>query len=221
VKQLADGLYQLSGFPPNGINVYLMDDVLVDAATRHASRRILRQVRGHAVTAHALTHAHPDHQGASKAICDALDVPLWVGEADVPAMETGDIGSEQPDHWLNNVIDRVWSGPPRKVDRVLHEGDEVAGFQVLEVPGHSAGHVAYWRESDRALVLGDVLNGMNLLTGIPGLHEPPRIFTPDPARNRESARKLAALEPALVCFGHGPPLRNTKKFVDFVNALPA
>ena len=220
MKQLADGLYQLSGFPPNGINVYLMGDVIVDAATRHASRRILRQVRGHEVSAHALTHAHPDHQGASKAICDALDVPLWVGEADVPAMETGAIGSEQPDHWLNNIIDRVWSGPPRKVDRALREGDDVAGFQVLDVPGHSAGHVAYWRESDRALVLGDVLNGMNLLTGIPGLHEPPRIFTPDPARNRESARKLAALEPALVCFGHGPPLRDTAKFTAFVNALP-
>ena len=212
MKQLADGLYQLSGFPPNGINVYLMGDVIVDAATRHASRRILRQVRGRDVNAHALTHAHPDHQGASKAICDALDVPLWVGEADVPAMETGDLGSRQPDHWVNRTIDRMWSGPPRKVDRALHEGDDVAGFGVLEVPGHSAGHVAYWRESDRALVLGDVLNGMNLLTGIPGLHEPPRIFTPDPARNRESARKLAALEPALVCFGHGPPLRDAAKF---------
>jgi glyoxylase-like metal-dependent hydrolase (beta-lactamase superfamily II) len=221
VKQLADGLHQLSGFPPNGINVYLMGDVIVDAATRHASRRILRQVRGRDVNAHALTHAHPDHQGASKAICDALDVPLWVGEADVPAMETGDLGSRQPDHWVNRMVDRMWTGPPRRVDRALHEGDDVAGFQVLDVPGHSAGHVAYWRESDRALILGDVLNGMNLVTGIPGLHEPPRIFTPDPARNRESARKLAQLEPALVCFGHGPPLRDTGTFVAFVNALPA
>jgi glyoxylase-like metal-dependent hydrolase (beta-lactamase superfamily II) len=69
------------------------------------------------------------------------------------------------------------------------------------------------------LVLGDVLNGMHLLTGIPGLHEPPRIFTPDPARNRDSARKLAALEPALVCFGHGPPVRDTAKFVAFVDGL--
>jgi glyoxylase-like metal-dependent hydrolase (beta-lactamase superfamily II) len=220
VKQLADGLYQLSGFPPNGINVYLMGDVIVDAATRHAGRRILRQVRGHDVTAHALTHAHPDHQGASKAICETLGVPLWVGEGDVPAMEDGDIGSRQPDHLINRIVDRAWSGPPHKVDRALHEGDEVAGFQVLEVPGHSAGHVAYWRESDRALVLGDVLNGMHLLTGITGLHEPPRIFTPDPARNRESARRLATLEPALVCFGHGPPVTDTAKFVAFVTALP-
>jgi glyoxylase-like metal-dependent hydrolase (beta-lactamase superfamily II) len=88
------------------------------------------------------------------------------------------------------------------------------------VPGHSPGHVAYWREADRVLVLGDVLNNMDVATGIRGLREPKGVFTPDPARNRESARRLAALEPALVCFGHGPPLRDTRKFVDFVAALP-
>ena len=88
------------------------------------------------------------------------------------------------------------------------------------MPGHSPGHVAYWRESDRVLIAGDVLNGMNLITGIPGLHEPPNAFTTDPAQNRESARRLAALEPSLVVFGHGPPLRDTRKFVDFVNGLP-
>ena len=219
MKRLADGLYQLSGFPPNAINVYLMGDVVVDAATRFAGRRIIRQVRDRPVTAHALTHVHPDHQGSSRAICAALGVPLWVGEADVPAMEDGDLRSRQPDHWVNRIIDRAWTGPPRQVDRALHEGDEVGGFAVLEVPGHSLGHVAYWRESDRALVLGDVLNGMNLLTGIPGLHEPPGMLTPDPARNRESARRLAELKPALVCFGHGPPVRDTARFVAFVNAL--
>jgi glyoxylase-like metal-dependent hydrolase (beta-lactamase superfamily II) len=221
VKELAPGLHLLRGFPPNGINVYLMGDVVVDAATRHAGRRILRQVRGHRVAAHALTHAHPDHQGASHEICEKLEIPLWCGEADREAMETGRVVEGQADHLLNKVVDRVWSGPPHPVARSLHEGDEVAGFAVLDVPGHSAGHVAYWRESDRTLVLGDVLNNQNLRTGMPGLHEPPVIFTPDPARNRDSARKLAALEPALMCFGHGPPLRDTRKFVDFVAGLPA
>jgi glyoxylase-like metal-dependent hydrolase (beta-lactamase superfamily II) len=221
VKQLADGLYQLRGFPPNGINVFLMGDVVVDAATRHAGRRILRQIAGHPVSGHALTHAHPDHQGASKELCEKLGIPLACGEGDVAAMEDGDLAARQPDVWLNGLIHRMWSGPPRKVDRVLREGDEVAGFTVLDVPGHSAGHVAYWRESDRALILGDVLNNMHLATGIPGLHEPPKAFTPDPARNRESARRLAALEPELVCFGHGAPLRDTQKLVDFVAGLPA
>ena len=73
----------------------------------------------------------------------------------------------------------------------------MAGFTVLETPGHSRGHVAYWRESDRVLILGDVLNNINFATGIPGLHEPPAVFTPDPARNRESARRLAELRPQL------------------------
>jgi hydroxyacylglutathione hydrolase len=218
VKQLAVGLHQLSGFPPNAINVYLMGDVLVDAGTRHSERRILRQLRGQRVTAHALTHAHPDHQGASRAVCDRLGIPLWCGEHDVRAMETGDFG--QSDHWVNRLIDRVWAGPPRTVDRALHEGDEVGGFSVIDVPGHSAGHVAFWRESDRSLVVGDVLNNMNVLTGVPGLHEPKEIFTLDPARNRESARRVAELEPALVCFGHGPPLRNPRKLSEFVARIP-
>jgi glyoxylase-like metal-dependent hydrolase (beta-lactamase superfamily II) len=218
VKRLADGLYQLRGFPPNAINVYLMGDVLVDAATRHAGRRILRELRGHQVSSHALTHAHPDHQGASREVCEALGIPLMCGERDVRAMETGDFG--QSDHWINRLIDRVWSGPPRKVDRVLREGDVVAGFSVLDVPGHSPGHVAYWRESDRVLVLGDVLNNMNVATGVPGLHEPRLIFTADPALNRESARRLAALEPALACFGHGPPLRDPAKLREYAASLP-
>ena len=110
-------------------------------------------------------------------------------------------------------------GPGHPVDRQLREADEVAGFQVLDTPGHSRGHIAFWRESDRVLVLGDVLNGMNLMTSITGLHEPPEVFTPDPARNRESVRKLAALEPALVCFGHGPPLRDPAKLARFATTL--
>jgi hydroxyacylglutathione hydrolase len=218
VKQLAEGLYQLRGFPPNAINVFLMGDVLVDAATRRSGRRILRQLRGHEVRAHALTHAHPDHQGASKEICETLEIPLWCGERDVHAMETRDFG--QPDHWINRVIERAWAGPPRQVDRALHEGDEVAGFTVLDVPGHSPGHVAYWREADRTVVTGDVLNNMNVLTGVTGLYEPKLIFSVDPARNRDSARRIAQLEPELVCFGHGPPLRDPRKLSEFAAGLP-
>jgi glyoxylase-like metal-dependent hydrolase (beta-lactamase superfamily II) len=191
--------------------------VLVDAGTRHSGRRIFRQLEGRKVAAHALTHAHPDHQGASKEVCERLGIELWCGEHDADAMESGNLG--QKSHPLNSLIMKVWGGPPYPVSRRLREGDEVAGFRVLDVPGHSPGHVAYWRESDRVLIAGDVLNGQNLMTGIPGLHEPPNAFTTDPAQNRESARRLAALEPSLVVFGHGPPMRDTRKFVDFVNGL--
>lgn len=222
MKRIAQDVWKLSGFPPNAINVYLMGDVIVDAASRHARRRILRQVRGHAVAAHALTHAHPDHQGASAAICAELEIPYWVGERDVEAARTGDIVSTQPDRPINRLMDRIFTGPGHPVDRALREGDEVGpGFRVLDVPGHSRGHVAYWREDDRTLILGDVLNGMNLITTLPGLHEPPRAFTPDPRRNRESIRRLAALEPELMLFGHGPPMRGPGKLARFVERLPA
>ncbi len=221
MKQLAPDVYLLKGWPPNAINVYLVGDVLIDAATRQAEKRIMRQIAGRTVSAHALTHAHPDHQGSSHAICERLAIPLWCGQADVPAMETpGGVRNSQAPGWLNSLQERFWTGPPHPVARALSEGDEVAGFTVLETPGHSPGHVAYWRESDRTLILGDVLNNMNVITGIPGLHEPPEIFTPDPARNRESARRLAQLRPALVCFGHGAPLRDTDKLSRFVAQLP-
>ena len=221
MKELADGVHLLRGFPPNAINVYLVQDVLIDAATRQGERRITRQIAGRRVTAHALTHAHPDHQGSSHAICERLGIPLWCGQADVPAMETpGAISNSQAPGWLNWVQQRFWTGPPHPVARALIEGDEVAGFTVLESPGHSVGHVAYWRESDRVLILGDVLNGMNLITGRPGLREPPVIFTPDPARNRASARRLAALRPRLTCFGHGPPLDDPGKLADFIDRMP-
>jgi hydroxyacylglutathione hydrolase len=218
VKQLADDLWMLGGFPPNAINMYVMGDVLVDAGTRQSGRRIFRQLGGRKLAGHALTHAHPDHQGSSKQVCERLGIELWCGERDADAMESGNLG--QKDHPLNTLIMKAWGGPAHPVARRLREGDEVAGFRVLDVPGHSPGHVAYWRESDRVLIAGDVLNSMNLITAIPGLREPPVAFTNDPAQNRESARRLGALEPALVVFGHGPPVRDTRKFVDFVNGLP-
>ena len=221
MKQVADGVWHLRGFPPYAINVYLAEDVLIDAGTRHAARRILRQLKGHAVSAHALTHAHSDHQGSSDEVCGKLGIDFWVGEKDVPyAEEPARLAELQSGHPYTRLGMRYFAGPGRNVDRVLHEGDDVAGFTVLEVPGHSPGHVAFWRERDGVLILGDVINDMNIVTGIRGLHEPPPFVTHDPEQNRHSARRLAALEPKLMLFGHGPPLRDTRGFSDFVAGLP-
>src|ERR1700680_3190660 len=100
MKQLAKDVHMLRGWPPNAINVYLVGDVLIDAATRQGERRIMRQISGRDLTAHALTHAHPDHQGASHAICGALGIPLWCGQGDVPAMETpGGVADSNPPVW--------------------------------------------------------------------------------------------------------------------------
>src|ERR1700733_5182261 len=104
MKQLAAGVHQLKGWPPNAINVYLVGDVLIDAATRQGEKRIMRQIADSGLTAHTLTHAHPDHQGASHAICEKLGIPLWCGQGDVPAMETpGAIKNPKAPAWLNSL----------------------------------------------------------------------------------------------------------------------
>ncbi len=220
MHEIAPDLYILSGFPPHSINAYLMNGVLVDARIRYSHGRLLRQLRGQRVRAHVLTHAHPDHQGASAALCTTLGVPLWCGAGDVAAVVSGAIATLLPRHWVNRLIASICAGPGYPVTRILREGDEVAGFTVLEVPGHTPGHLAYWRDRDRTLLVGDVLTNLDPLTGQVGLREPYRLFTPDPARNRESARKLLDLRPRLVCFGHGPPLRDGARFEEFVAQLP-
>jgi hydroxyacylglutathione hydrolase len=224
VKELADGVWQVRGYRgqlPDLINEYVIEDVLIDAGTRHSGKRILRELEGHEINAHALTHAHADHQGASHEVCEALGIPYWVPERDADAAEDPELIRErQPNHPVQKFFLFLYMGPGHPVDRKLREGDEIAGFKVMDVPGHSAGHVAFWRESDRVLILGDVLTNIHQMTGLPGLHEPLPFLTPDPVENRHSAKKLAALEPKLVLFGHGRPLRDTHKFVQFISDLP-
>jgi len=224
VKQLADDIWQLKGrMPfPNAINTYLVRDVLIDAGARFDGKVILRELKDREVTTHAITHAHPDHLGSSKLVCETLGIPYWVPELDVPAAENTDLIAElQPQSAMGRFFIKTMNGPSHPVDRALVEGDVVAGFQVLFTPGHSKGHVSYWREADRVLILGDVLNNMDIYTGIPGLREPKKAVTPDPVENRRSIKRLGPLEPALVLFGHGAPLRDTKKFVDFCASVPA
>lgn len=221
MRQLAPGVHVLDGRPRDAFNVHLLEDVVVDAATRHGARRLLPQLRGIPVTAHALTHAHADHQGSSAALCEALGLPLWAPAGEADAVRTGDIGPLGPVNRITTWQLGHWAGPGHPVARELREGDEVAGFRVLETPGHSPGHLSYWREADGVLIAGDVLFGRHPITGRPGVHEPPAGFTLDPVANRRAIRRLAALEPRVVGFGHGPALRDPRRLQAFAAALPA
>jgi len=78
----------------------------------------------------------------------------------------------------------------------LAEGDEIGGLKVIEAPGHTPGHLAFWEERTRVLILGDVLFHMQPLTLRTVLTEPFRFASVGRASNLASARKLAALEPA-------------------------
>lgn len=219
MRELAPGVFALPGFPPYSINAYLIGDVLVDAGVRQSRWSLLRQLRGRTIRLHVLTHAHPDHQGASHAVCTELGVPLWCGERDANAMEIGEVPALLPPLLSNRLLDWAVSGPAHPVARRLREGDIVGDFEVIETPGHSPGHISYWRERDRVLILGDVLRHQNPLTFMTELGEPYSFFTCDVALNRASIRKVAALRPQLVCFGHGPPLRDSAQLEAFAASL--
>lgn len=106
------------------------------------------------------------------------------------------------------LSDWLMTGPAHPVARALQEGDTVGDFSVYDTPGHSHGHVVYFRERDRLAIVGDVVNGMNLRTGLPGPSRPPDFVNEEPKKVNDSIRKLAELEPRTVCFGHGPVLRD-------------
>jgi glyoxylase-like metal-dependent hydrolase (beta-lactamase superfamily II) len=124
-----------------------------------------------------------------------------------------------PDHWLLRPGLPLLAGPPWPVGRVLRDGDEVAGFRVVHAPGHTPGHVAFFRAADGVAVAGDLLANAEPLAGRPWLREPPALFSADPAENRRSVRLLAGLGPSLVCFGHGPPLRDPRVLQRFAAGL--
>jgi hydroxyacylglutathione hydrolase len=219
MKRLAPGVWRIKEFPGPTINVYLAENVLIDAGRRWDRRRIFSDLEGVEIAEVALTHVHPDHQGCAKWICESRKAPLACHADDVDAMEgRAPVGSGNA--LIPRIYDRIWTGPPHKVDRVLNEGDEVAGFRVVHAPGHAHGEVIFFRDSDRVAICGDVVRNMSFLTAMPGVRQPPDEMTYDPALNRRSIRKLAALEPSLILPGHGPAISDMDKFTRFVAALP-
>lgn len=221
MKYLAPGVWRLKEIPAPTINVYLAEDVLIDAGRTWDKRRILKELEGREISLLALTHVHPDHQGAAKAVCETRGVPLACHADDVEAMEgKRPIQEASTTNPVNRIVRAIWEGPPYKVERVLQEGDEVAGFRVVHAPGHARGEVIFFRESDRVAICGDVIRNMSYATGLPGIKEPPPIFTYDMDENRRSIRKLAALNPSLILPGHGPAVTDMDAFERFVSSLP-
>ena len=221
MKYLAPGVWRLKEIPAPTINVYLAEDVLIDAGRTWDRRRIVAELEGREISLLALTHVHPDHQGAAKAVCEARGIPLACHAGDVDAMEgRRPVQEASRSNPVNRLVASIWQGPPYEVGRVLQEGDEVAGFRVVHTPGHSRGHVVFFRESDRVAICGDVIRNMSYATGLPGIKEPPPIFTYDMAENRRSIRKLAELNPSLILPGHGPAVTDMAAFERFVSSLP-
>ncbi|AZB07357.1 MBL fold metallo-hydrolase [Chryseobacterium sp. G0162] len=219
LHKVAAEVFQISLMPRNSINCYIIEGVLVDSGIRSSYNTVKKAIQKIPVYQHVLTHAHADHQGCSDQICADFEIPLCCHPSEVLRTETGMVTQDypRPQYWIAKLQQKYWAGQGHKVENTVVENDMIENFRVLETPGHSAAHISLFREIDGLLIMGDVATNMNLLTTATGLRLPPNIFTSDQERNIQSLQKLAELNPAIICFGHGPVMQNrNRKFEQFV-----
>ena len=93
-----------------------------------------------------------------------------------------------------------------KIAGTVNEGDEVAGFKVIELPGHAPGQIGLWRECDRLAITSDCFYTLDMWGRSCAPHLPEPLYNFDTEQARASIRKLAALEPAAAWPGHAEPL---------------
>ena len=221
MEKVADGVWLLRGDTRKSMNIYFLEDgdgvVQFDAGTKamvKKARATAQQLGG--LKRIVLGHAHADHRGTAP----SLDAPVHCHPDEVVHAEAAgalwsylDLSQlPAPARWIYPTLLRRWDGGAVKIDATIAEGDEVAGFRVIHFPGHAPGLIGLWRESDRLAIVSDVVYlidstklGKPLPKGEASVPHP--AWGWDHGKAKESVRKLAALEPALVCTGHDEPLR--------------
>jgi glyoxylase-like metal-dependent hydrolase (beta-lactamase superfamily II)/predicted ester cyclase len=216
-ERIADGVWVLrGGFPAKMMNVYLIaddDEVTVfDAGIVAMTGAVLTAGARHGgIKRVVLGHADADHRGAAP----GLHAPVYCHPAEREAAESSD--SYRP-YWdmsklrphgralLGRLIP-TWDGGALTIAGTVHEGDEVAGFSVLDLPGHAPGLVGLFRESDRLALVSDLVYTLDPQTGIKGPARVPHpAFDVDTEQARASIRRLAELSPASVWAGHADPV---------------
>ncbi|HMJ36000.1 MAG TPA: MBL fold metallo-hydrolase [Baekduia sp.] len=215
-EPIAAGVWVLrGGFPSKAMNVYFVrdgDGVLVfDAGIEAMTDAVaLAGAQLGGITRVVLGHAHADHRG----VAAGLDVPVFC-HADEVADAEGDGGSHYFDLSLLHPHGRfllgrllpVWDGGPASIAGTVAEGDDVAGFEVVHLPGHAPGLIGLWRASDRLALVSDCFYTLDPQTGLHGhARVPHRAFNRNTEQARASMRKLAGLQPSAAWAGHADPL---------------
>src|SRR6188472_3791116 len=216
-EPIADGVCLVrGGFPMRIMNVYLLEDaagvLAFDAgieAMAGAIHHAAAQLGG--LTRVVLGHGHVDHRGAAprlgvRVLCHPDERADAEGDGGVHYMHFERLRPHMR-VLMPKVLFPLWDGGPVAIADTLGEGDEIAGFRVVELPGHAPGLIGLWRESDRLALVSDALYTIDPQSGRKGHPRTPHdAFNLDTERARASMRKLAALEPATLWAGHGDAL---------------
>lgn len=206
------------------------DWILVDAGIPGTKRFIQNAVddrfgEGARPAAIVMTHGHFDHVGVLKDLAEDWEVPIYAHELEL-AYLNGSTSYPEADPSVGggmmSALSRFYPRGPIDVSRwlqVLPEDGSIPGapeWRWVYTPGHTTGHVALWRERDRALIAGDAFittdqeSAYAVATQKLEIQGPPMYYTPDWDAAKSSVRKLADLEPELAVTGHGLAIKGAE-----------
>lgn len=217
-ERVADGVWIVrGGFPQKVMNVYLLEDegglTLFDAGISDMTVALVAcAARLGGIKRIVLGHADADHRGAAP----SLDAPVYCHPADRQAAESPetfrpywDLSKLAPHgRLLLGRLLPIWDGGAVQIEGTVQEGEQIAGFKVIDLPGHAPGLIGLYRESDRLALVSDLIYTLDPQTGVKGRARLPHpAFDIDLEQARASIRKLAAISPSVVWSGHTDPVR--------------
>lgn len=168
-----------------------------------------------------LTHGHFDHIGGLAKLAREWDVPVYAHALEMPYL-TGRSSYPPPDPTVGGGAMAALAGlyPKKPIDlgNVLLPfpiDGSIPGLEewkVIHTPGHTPGHVSFFRESDKTLIAGDAFVTVKqesftaVLKQTKEVHGPPAYFTSDWLAAEHSVGELALLQPEVAACGHGKPM---------------
>ena len=217
LEPIAPRVWLLRGGLTRTMNAYLIEDgdgvVVYDTGEKGMAPAIAAAAaRMGGLKQVVLGHADTDHRGAAPALSALAPV---VCHPDAVAQAQGAGGrpywdmSELPPaiRALHTVLHRwVWDGGPVQISGTVRGGDEIAGFEVVELDGHAPGLIGLWRAADRVALVSDCIYATTMLGRPTAAHAPHPAYNLDGQRARASIARLAALDPLIVAPGHLGPL---------------